>query len=158
MKIVTGLDLPDLTFAHEDQFTLLRIQPIGNSFVKPEGGVWFSPPGTWLGWCRDEDWGDWERKVEQPVDRRLLADQRFIVIDTFEDLEELLADYELEQNLPPDLEFTLPGLPDFEALARVYDGIYLTEAGQWRTRTTRPSLYGWDIESVLWFGPSEGRS
>jgi len=41
---------------------------------------------------------------------------------------------------------------DWEEIAKHYDGVMLTEAGQVHTRYSRPlSLYGWDCESTVWF-------
>ncbi len=36
-------------------------------------------------------------------------------------------------------------------MARDYDGLHLTEKGQWDTHMGRTNLYGWDMESTLWF-------
>ena len=47
--------------------------------------------------------------------------------------------------------------PHWEALAADgWDGVYLTERGQWATRLPRsgPDLYSWDLESMLWLRPS----
>jgi hypothetical protein len=75
------------------------------------------------------------------------------VIDSLEDLQDLLYTHRLDT----------PGWTgssgvyyqdeylDFEELARDYDALHLTVRGQWKTRMTRPNLYGWDVESTLWF-------
>jgi hypothetical protein len=72
---------------------------------------------------------------------------RVLVINSLADLTKLLARF------PAPL--TYPGshfiYPDFERIATLYDGIQLTERGQWKTRLTIPTLYGWDTESTLWF-------
>jgi len=161
VKIVTGADLPDLSFAHPETFDLAKVEPIRNDlFVKPLGGVWLSPPGAWVQWCRGEDWDEPDAKVDQPFDRALLADHKFVVIDTLQDLKDLMVFYEYEWPTERKAQFGLLSemrFLDFEALACDFDGIYLTDAGQWATRLSDPKLYGWDLESVLWFGTSEGR-
>ena len=45
------------------------------------------------------------------------------------------------------------GVYDFEAMAKDYDVIKLTDEGQWKTRLTNPSLYGWDCECILIMNP-----
>ena len=88
------------------------------------------------------------------------------VIDSLEDLENLLNVYALPRpceyltfltNVSEQLETVfdddwLTRVLDFEKLATVFDGIWLTASGQSQTRLSQPdNLYGWDLESVLWF-------
>jgi len=71
---------------------------------------------------------------------------RILVIDSLVDLRRLLRQYPARR---PYLRML--ALPDFEAISRDYDAMSLTSRGQWATRLTQPSLYGWDSESTLWF-------
>jgi hypothetical protein len=45
---------------------------------------------------------------------------------------------------------------DFEALAKEYDAIWLTEKGMWDTRDSapgQPTTYGWDCETIYVMNP-----
>lgn len=126
------------------------VAPVQNrQFIKPLYGLWTSTyadeSSAWVDWCLAEDFGNphacswW---VLQPD-----PSSRVYVIDSAADLCVLCERY-------PDP--TMAGLGtlaflDFERIARDYDGLHLTESGQWATRHSRPSLYGWDCECTLWF-------
>lgn len=59
-----------------------------------------------------------------------------------------LAHYEADQLL-----VTMRWLK-FSEMAKQFDGMHLTDNGQWATRLPpfdSPNLYGWDCESTLWF-------
>lgn len=80
-------------------------------------------------------------------------DVKFFVIDSQEDLIELIniigeATSELIKIIP-----SIWKIPNFEVAAEVFDVIYLTNEGQWKTRMPfqnhEYSLYGWDCESTL---------
>lgn len=135
-----------------------RIRPVQNYFVKPYGGLWTSTydmefKSRWVQFCETDatilapESGEWAGYLITP--RR---DARIITIDTYEDLERLTAKYPFDP-----YHGALPGFMnnqylDFESIAKEYDGIHLTHAGQWRTRLSNPlNLYGWDVESTLWF-------
>lgn len=123
-----------------------RFQSVTNvGFVKPQGGLWTSPPEgeSWLDWCRGENWGGWEQFVEyelKPNPEAILA-----VIDGKDDFQRLLDRYSIQSPY-------LGAVLDFEAMATEFDGIWMTDNGQWETRLLQgPSLYGWDLPSILWF-------
>lgn len=143
------------------------IRGIGTGWVKPHGGtgLWTAPvtahraDGTptdsaWLQWCRSEMDSDtsglWLTEIWPTGDARLL------LIDDQTQLAAIIDAYPAEPN--PYVPHRNGGrYPDWEALAADgWDGVYLTERGQWATRLPRggPDLYGWDLESCLWLRPS----
>lgn len=69
---------------------------------------------------------------------------KIFVIDGYKDLLLLLEKYELKNEMSNFLTSL-----DFESIAKDYDAIKLTESGERETRFSVPSLYGWDIESML---------
>jgi hypothetical protein len=115
--------------------------PIKNrNFVKPTGGLWASPVDSEFGW---KEWNEQNqfRDCSQSFSLRLKENARLYVIDTLQDLESA-----------PLLQYEYMTLIDFEALAKDYDGIWLTFEGMAETRFSTPlDLYGWDCESVLLF-------
>jgi hypothetical protein len=151
MKVVT--EIPDLVFCGDVAPHPAQFDPIYNGerrfHPKPKGGMWLCPSTSdyrWKHWCQDEQYNrhvyetEWTLKVKKGT--------RFLVIDTLSDLLELLAQYGTELELGSYIrEWEI----DFERIAQDYDGIWLTERGQWETRLSEPNLYGWDLESVLVF-------
>ena len=69
------------------------------------------------------------------------------MVDTLADLRGLLKGYSLNRGRAED-HFFQP--LDFERMAADFDAVHLTDEGQWATRLTQPSLYGWDCESTCW--------
>jgi hypothetical protein len=127
------------------------VTPITNvkAFPKPLGGFWTTPKGeqTWTQWCEYEDWSNWrehnqyELTTTRPV--------KVAVIDCLDDLDAILDEY----------GYKVEGFGrgkwfiNFEAMAADgWDGVWLTNEGQWKTRLSSPSnLYGWDVSSIVWF-------
>lgn len=114
-------------------------------FPKPKNGVWTSTfdkdsGSSWMAWCRSAipQWLQEKGNICEVKD-----DVKIAEIDSFEDLENMLDKYGIEK-------FGIKTI-DFEKLAEDYDGLHLTEKGQWKTRLTEPSLYGWDAESTIFF-------
>jgi hypothetical protein len=70
------------------------------------------------------------------------------VVSCLDDLKVLLTTYPLDRGKSEDYAFQPL---DFERMAQDFDGMHLTDEGQWSTRLTQPSLYGWDCESTCWF-------
>lgn len=129
-----------------------RFVPVSNRvFVKPKGGLWTS---TWLGEPKVSGWAEWCRSESFSIgDSRVWlltpkADARIANVDGMADLKALLLRYPLHLGKAYD-HFFQP--LDFERMAQDYDGMHLTDEGQWATRLTQPSLYGWDCESTCWF-------
>lgn len=143
--------LPQQLFLHTVSPSPSRLRPVRNDgFVKPRGGMWTSPirSYSWKSWCEDNEFRD-----DLPTQEYTLtpvSHARVVVIDSVYDLEVLLSRFTAPQD--PQLESLMGKVLDFEALSSIVDGIHLTERGQWRTRLSTPNnLYGWDVESVLWF-------
>lgn len=147
--------LPQTGVLNESTF-----RPIKNSkeAIKPKGGLWTSSydPAYGSDWLRfalhdtffyDDDIPGLWLLTPSP-------DAKIFVIDTAADLVELLAQYPDKKH--PLVEMGNPfllsyfSLIDYEAAAKDWDAIHLTEEGQHRTRFSTPSLYGWDVESTLW--------
>lgn len=147
-----------LTSAHD---VIGEVCPVENGdgkrslFCKPIGGLWTSTwdakkrTSSWVEWCKDED----ELTFIADTHWFLLtpkADSRIYTIDTLADLEWLVDRYPLDLR-GTGLEMMRDRYLDYVRIAQEYDAIHLTEEGQWRTRLTFPNLYGWDVESTVWF-------
>ena len=129
--------------------------PIKNvDFVKPEGGMWASE------YTPDEEYmSDWERCVKEdlgidkPLDYgiifELTENARVYTINNYDDLVRLWESYHFTSPYEGVMSYSSDMLYDFEAMSKDYDAIKLTYDGQWKTRLTRPSLYGWDCECIL---------
>jgi hypothetical protein len=129
-----------------------RFKPVRNcNFVKPMYGLWTSTwkgepkVSGWVEWCRSESFGVGKLQTWLLTPR---ADARIAIVDGMDDLKALLLRYPLHLGKAED-HFLQP--LDFERMAQDYDGLHLTDEGQWATRLTQPSLYGWDCESTCWF-------
>jgi hypothetical protein len=126
------------------------MEPVGpQEHLKPTGGLWTSPHDSvygWKEWCQAErmDWLGHRWLLDVKPDVKLL------VIDSMDDLDAAWERYPHEG--PSYIGRTL----DFEAIAKEYDGVWLTADGQWKTR--HPPLgsgwllgfYGWDCETIWW--------
>lgn len=157
MKVVTNI--PDLVWSGDQEPVEEKFTPVKNSAHSPIGkpargtGMWLCPITSdyrWKHWCDAEEY----HRVLNPIEWVLTVrpGTRLIVIDSYPDLLELLGTYGLPDHENPYIGMTnMFSLIDFELLAQDYDGIWLTEEGQWATRLSEPSLYGWDLESVLVF-------
>ena len=135
-----------------------KVEPAENSngdgaFVKPVNGIWTSTltpladyTCDWHRWCSQKHYGLTEESKLWALEPR--EDVEVFVIESQNDLILLLDEFERNDGAisPPDDRYI-----DFEAMAELYDGLRLTEKAQWKTRMTRPSLYGWDCESTVWF-------
>lgn len=121
--------------------------------VKPTGGLWTSPVhpdgGThWTQWCIREDYGNQEAPMYPIVPNPGAA---VYVIDSLADLLSLEGKYPLSRK-PRDTAMW-PNV-SWEKAAADWDSIWLTEAGEGRTRHSLPGLYGWDCETVFWLRPA----
>ena len=128
-----------ITYGCGKKFDLFKFTPIKNiKFVKPKGGLWASPVESsygWREWCRDENY---DGKLSQHF-TFILEGNIFIINDTYS-----------VSCMPWVKENEYIQYPDFEQMVKLgYDAIFLTEKGQIETRFKKPSLYGWDCESVL---------
>lgn len=128
-----------------------EVRSIGEGkWIKPTGGFWTStylPEGPhaskWIEFCDQEDfWG--EGKVGTLLDVK--DDARVYSIDSKPHLDALLMIGKKR------IVHTDRYYPSWGLMRVLYDGIRLTERGEWETRYSYPnSLYGWDSESTLWF-------
>ena len=138
-----------------------RLRPIrprypGRTFVKPFGGLWTSTyherfGGGWVQWCINEEW----ECPDDGVFRNLWlayprADANVYVIDSLDDLVALNERFGAPA-YPEWKSSFMEAYPDWLKVAEHYDGVNLTDRGQWQTRLAEPNLYGWDCESTLWF-------
>ena len=118
------------------------------AFVKPKGGLWASPVDSnygWKEWCQQEEFHTGSLKHWFVFE----FTGRIMTIDTEADLKKMCF-----RSLP-EIPYLQMQFPDFEELAKKTDAIYLTEAGQWKTRLLMgPNLYGWDCECVLILNPA----
>ncbi len=130
---------------------------INHTLKTPEHRNSFKPHGVWLSWNGDwERWfeSEWKSWAEGKVCLRARIHPRatIVVIDTVEDLKELMVQAGIpltEENI----RFYRNCEEFWEALRGQFDGIALTEAGQWRTRMTT-FLYGWDCASICIHNPA----
>jgi hypothetical protein len=132
-----------------DPSKLEPVKPQVYSFWKPrEGGLWTAQwdeqhGGGWIQWCMGEQFGvphdgKWDVWTLTPK-----PDARVLVIDTYEDLQRVYARW-------PEAKLG-SGYVAWHGIGEQFDGVHLTEAGQYRTRFSDPSLYGWDCESTFWY-------
>lgn len=119
-------------------------------WVKPDGGLWTSTwdpeyGSGWIDWCLAESFAGPSFNVWL-----LTPDPaaRLYEVATLDDLERLVEQYPGETGrLGGTREY-----PSWTAVAEDYDGVHLTDDGQWATRMSHPvNLYGWDCECTLWF-------
>jgi hypothetical protein len=135
----------------EGLFTSVRNEPL---FCKPIGGLWGSPVREdgntgWAEWCRGENFH--VNLLRSHFDFCLSAGARLATIDTLSDLQTFMECHGQRR----DVRFPLSCLVlDFEKMSADYDAIELTDNGQCATRFSKPSLYGWDCESVLVLVPT----
>lgn len=135
------------------------ISPVKNHDYrsKPEynTGFWTSTydekiGSDWIQWCiHDSGWiprdGKWKGFLLQAN-----KNARILHVDCFDDLKKICEKYMIPNEFGG---LRLSGLTsiDFVKMANDYDGMHLTRKGQWETRFSIPSLYGWDCESTVWF-------
>lgn len=111
-----------------EQIDTTKFMDVQNQmFIKPEGGLWSSPyyPDA-------ENKSEWQRFAKGWT--------------TVQDLIDLMDKYKLEDAITQTL-----AIIDYEVMSKDYDGIYMTREGEADTRFSNPSLYGWDVESLLLF-------
>lgn len=133
-----------------EPFSFKKIQKITNgSFIKPKrGGIWtssYTPLDDFL-----SDWHQWchcEMQSWIPKNKYLIIPRNDADVFLIKGMNELLF---LTRYFSLGSCGSIIYL-DFEKMENYFDALSLTEEGQWNTRLTHPSLYGWDSESTLWF-------
>jgi hypothetical protein len=136
-------------------FDFNKIKPVENKpefNLKPNGGLWTSSENEeisdWVRWCKG-NMPDWIKKAK--VFRlKPKPDARIFTIDCWADAKRLQETYPVKSLMS---RMTLHFLNvDWIKISNDYDGVRLTDKGQWETRMCMEcSLYGWDCESTLWF-------
>jgi hypothetical protein len=127
--------------------------------IKPKGGLWTSPKNSnygWIDFCRDENYckfGGFKTGFEF----QLKPDSKIYIIDTFFDL--IKVPYKIKDPLYSGISYH-QNFIDYENMANEYDAIWLTDNGQFDTRSPEMqglfdfdgctiNLYGWDCESLI---------
>ena len=120
-----------------------RVRRIGNVAYlnKPKGGLWTSTfinetcGSEWVQWAIDNDF------LEMPLYSWLIKPRtkNIYTIDSLQDLIDLQETYPNNDQV------------DWVAVSKNYDAVHLTKRGQKRTALSTPDLYGWDVESTVWF-------
>lgn len=115
---------------------------------KPHGGLWSCPytPNSkyiseWHEFCSEEFESGLKPKA---ILFDFKQDTRIYTVNSLRDLKELYISYKRN-----DGEYSFLQTLDFEELSKYFDVMYLTSRGQYETRFTNPTLYGWDVESCL---------
>lgn len=154
--ILRGADLPPLAWQHRDPYDPTHWRPVAAlypaAWVKPHGGLWTSPlhedGGThWTQWCIGEDFGN----PDAPLTRIIPdADAVVYVIDNHGDLLRFEARFPTPHQADA---YRFSPAVDWGKAATEIDAVFLTDAGQHRTRHTSPGMYGWDCATVLFMQP-----
>lgn len=111
-------------------------------------GLWTS---TWLGAEQTSAWATHEQaKGRYSFLLTPTADARIATIDNLADLKRLLKGYRRkafgQYSYLEEFDYL-----DYAHMSQDFDALHLTVQGQRKTRLTIPDLYGWDVESTLWF-------
>jgi hypothetical protein len=173
MNVITGADLGRQAWVGEggaparerpEAGRFLPIVPSPRPCSKPRhadrkgGGLWTSTfheqhGSGWIQWCLDEDfhcvrqnptWHTWLLDPEPTA--------RIYEIDSYADLQALVEAYpQTEHHEDRGYGSGSESRPAWHLIAKEFDGVRLTDEGQWATRLSNPlDLYGWDCESTLW--------
>ena len=124
------------------------------SYKPKNGGLWsstYTPDGEfcsdWIDWCKREEFAHYTERQCRLI--KPDQDARIFVIETYDDLRELIKTYTPIEYIRDAPIFGAP--LNFEAISKDYDAIQLTKKGQTNTRWSEPfNLNGWDAESTLW--------
>lgn len=170
LATITAASLPPQVYAHTashdvaltaDPARFRAVTSKNFGWVKPTSccGLWTAPvtdrtdeglpaDSAWLEWCRSEM--DSDTSGQMLTEITPVRDARLLLIDSQEHLVAIIDAY-------PESDSQWPGrgrlYPNWSGLAADgWDGVYLTERGQWATRLPEsgPDLYTWDLESMLW--------
>lgn len=133
-----------------DKISKEKFNPVENrDWIKPIGCLWASPIDCNYGWVnfydnelRDNDVFD--EKMKYCIEFTLKNETRIYIIDSFKDYTKLYENYGRSIS-------TYLNTLDFEKVSKEYDAILLTDNGQYETRFSNPSLYGWDVATLLLF-------
>lgn len=140
--------LPTVTVVENDPMRFFSKKPLVGT------GLWTSSwreetqDSEWVEWCCNNDIGFlnlyWHLLTPK-------EDAKIIVIDTYQDLEQLVFAYGKSMKTVIFGEIFHP-LIDFEKMAKDYDALHLTTYGAGTLHLSFPNdMNSWDIESTLWF-------
>jgi hypothetical protein len=172
--IITAVSLPPQAYAHDPEHEASltadpdRFRPVVNSeygWAKPVAGsgLWTAPITALddSGAPTDSAWLEWRRaEMDVATDDQMLTEitplpgARLLLIDDQAHLIAIVGAYPASTSQWGDRGRLYP---DWAALAADgWDGVYLTDRGQWATRLPQsgPDLYSWDLESMLWLRPA----
>jgi hypothetical protein len=122
----------------------ISIRPVKNKQYpnKPRGGIWTS---TYINPKKGSEWVQWGLENDY-LPKKLHswivtpATNNIYEINSFKDLLDLWERYPFKVSI------------NWESVAKQYDAVHLTKSGEQKTRNTSPiNLYGWDMESTIWF-------
>jgi len=125
--------------------------------IKAGGGLWTSTyeseyGSDWVQWCLAEEFrvpkdGKWASSILVPS-----KDARIYTVNDEMSAKHLMEKYPVTEGpLAFFNDFRTFGTIDFNKVAEDYDAVSLTREGQWATRWSEYSMYGWDCESTHWF-------
>lgn len=138
-------------------FDISKFEKVSNYTVKPLGGLWVAPYdlngeyiSKWHEFLENEYYRTYNVTNGYFYEIPLKKDARILIIDSYEDLENLLT-----KN--PDVQYKLNDniFPDYEKLSTMYDMMYVTQKGVRETANfMRPiNLSNWQFESGLIMNP-----
>ena len=150
MSDVLSQDL-DGTFTHWVRAEFVNSVSVGD-IVIPKSNLMGKPVGLWISW--NNGWEDW-CSSEQPdwigvghncFSVSLRRDLKLWLIDSMDDFMSVWSQF---TDKPP--IFSLPlNMFWFWLKERGYDGVALTNEGQWATRMNT-FMYGWDCQCIVIF-------
>lgn len=153
-NVNSNTNILDLTYIHygANKYNNEKFKDIKNDRgfgIKPLGGLWCCPTNTnqWFDFVENEMP---ERNNTDNFKFTLDKKSKIYTIDTLYDLTNLIGwGYTYKRDVWYDETIWI----DYEKLSRYYDGIFLTDNGQYETRmpSGNMNLYGWDIESLIIF-------
>lgn len=140
------------TFVHYGQERYMpewfsEIKNRNGSWNKPRGGLWCSferSPRNWARWCKAENFHVDDLNISFKVKIKLGA--RIFSISNVSDLKYIPIKEGYESR--PSYSYNIA--PDFEELAKHYDGIIFDLSSDPRLYD---HLYGWDVDSLLIMNP-----
>lgn len=133
-------------FCSQIKFDIDKIQPIKNSTYKPLGGVWVTKNKyDWVEWCKNNNYIYTNKFIINEIELNNKAN--VLTINTVNDLKYILYMDDINDK----------GIigPDYEAMSRKYDGIYLTENMLLKNRYNPKFglkelyVYTWDLASMI---------
>ena len=164
----------------KENLDLDMVKPVVNNIgcIKPNsGGLWsapYTPEQEYISKWHEFKAQDWDEEyyglyeeAHLATSFKLNADSRILTINNYSDLADAMAKYFtivveeysvfVEDPFPYGTYYNYERLKivhalDFEAIAKDYDAIHLTEDGEIATRSPLGktlSLSGWDIESMF---------